>query len=205
MLKKCLADGSDVQLALLNYRNTPRSDTIKSPSERLMSRTTRSTLPTAERKLRPKVTINVYSTLKDARLKQKYYADRQSKTAPEVRVGDKVRIQKNRRNWESATIVKKTTQPRSFIVQRTDGKELRRNTSHIRPTEAFMPVKTESNVIPEDAVEDTTTPAQLPQVVTQQPVNDQPETTATVVDNALPTTRYGRTIRPPLRYGQWVE
>lgn len=48
LLRKCKADHLDVQLALLNYRNTPRSDTIRSPNEGLMSRITRSTVPTAD-------------------------------------------------------------------------------------------------------------------------------------------------------------
>lgn len=41
MLQKCALDNSDIPLALLHHRNTPRSDPIGSPNQRLMSRASR--------------------------------------------------------------------------------------------------------------------------------------------------------------------
>ncbi|XP_018364694.1 PREDICTED: uncharacterized protein K02A2.6-like, partial [Trachymyrmex cornetzi] len=46
MLKKCENDGKDMNLALLEYRNTPISDKIPSPTELMFGRKTRSILPT---------------------------------------------------------------------------------------------------------------------------------------------------------------
>lgn len=45
MLKKCNDDKSDSQLALLHARNTPRSNDIPSPNERLMGRLVRTKMP----------------------------------------------------------------------------------------------------------------------------------------------------------------
>ena len=46
LLEKCRKDGSDVQLGLLNLRNTP-GDGMGSPAQRLLSRRTRTTIPTS--------------------------------------------------------------------------------------------------------------------------------------------------------------
>lgn len=148
LLKKCSIDNSDVQMALLNRRNVPRSESIPSSNERLMSRITRTAIPTAEKKLAPIINTKVHENLKAAREKQKEFADNHSKQAPHISVGDNVRIQQDHRNWTNATIVQSTPHPRAFIVQRADGSQLRRNTSHIRPTEATIPTNTNTAIIP---------------------------------------------------------
>ena len=44
-LAKCRKDGTDINLALLNQRNTPRDNVLGSPAQRLMSRRLKSTIP----------------------------------------------------------------------------------------------------------------------------------------------------------------
>ncbi|XP_063912667.1 uncharacterized protein LOC135129444 [Zophobas morio] len=53
IFRKCLMDGTEVQLVLLNYRNTPRNNNTVSPNQRLMSRTTRSTLQSSHANIKP--------------------------------------------------------------------------------------------------------------------------------------------------------
>ena len=53
-LRKCSVDKSDVQLALLNWKNTPTNDLLSSPNQRLFSRITRSLIPTIDNNLKPK-------------------------------------------------------------------------------------------------------------------------------------------------------
>lgn len=45
MLKKCLIDGKDIHLALLEYRNTPIDSELKSPNEMMLGRQVPSILP----------------------------------------------------------------------------------------------------------------------------------------------------------------
>ena len=53
LLKKAANDGKDLQLALLDYRNTLWSNTIGSPVQRLMGRQTKALVPTTGTLLKP--------------------------------------------------------------------------------------------------------------------------------------------------------
>ena len=54
LLKKAIHDKQDPYITLLDYRNTPFSDTLGSPAQRLMGRRTKSLIPTMEKLLQPK-------------------------------------------------------------------------------------------------------------------------------------------------------
>ena len=53
LMTKAAHNGSDLQLALLEYRNTPWSDTIGPPVQRLMGRRTKTLVPTTGSLLKP--------------------------------------------------------------------------------------------------------------------------------------------------------
>lgn len=54
LLERCSRDGSNLYLGLLNLRNTPRDSPLGSPAQRLLSRRTRTVLPTSPKFLNPK-------------------------------------------------------------------------------------------------------------------------------------------------------
>ena len=58
LLKKVKHTGQDMHIAILEWRNTP-NNTGSSPVQRLMSRRTKTLLPTAEELLKPRVVDNV--------------------------------------------------------------------------------------------------------------------------------------------------
>lgn len=161
MLRKCTLDGTDVNLALLNYRNTPRDRQLGSPNQRLMSRKTRSVLPTNEELLKPKVITKVTDQLADLRKIQKDYHDRNTVHAPTIKVGDDVRMQRGNRDWIAAKVTQQSDKPRSFIVEANNGRQYRRNTIHLRQTPAKI-VEPPSVVV---------TPSTQPP---EQQINDQP-------------------------------
>lgn len=125
-------------MALLTYRNTPRDDTLGSPSERLMSRKTRSPIPTDEQQLKPHIVDSVFEQLSALRAKQKAYHDRGAKPARQIQVGDDVRLQQGAHDWIGATVKGASEKPRSFIVETADGRTFRRNTSHLHATRAKL-------------------------------------------------------------------
>ncbi|KAF2905567.1 hypothetical protein ILUMI_00615 [Ignelater luminosus] len=93
LLDKCLEESSDVQLALLHHRNTPRP-TLGSPIQRLMSRRTKTLLPIHNKLLFSKIIANVPDKLQHIKVKEKYYADKGKKNMPRYEQGEKVLVRK---------------------------------------------------------------------------------------------------------------
>lgn len=201
MLRKCLMDGSDVQLALLNFRNTPGSDNLNSPSQRLMSRVTRNLLPIGKALLVPKVIVNVSEQLNKKRNLQKIYSDKHSKRAPEMSIGDNVRVQNGHRDWIAGKIVEKCNSPRSFIVRTESNGLYRRNTSQLRPTKMISQHSFPEINNPEihenprrhsSVIDDSSHETGSTNNISEPPVTSN-NSSSTMV------TRSGRLVRPPVK------
>lgn len=136
LLRKCTRDKSDIKLALLTCRNTPRNEALGSPNQRLMSRTTRSRIPVTEEQLKPRIVNNVDQQLAALRELQKYYHDRNARPSKQLDVGDQVRLQQGNRDWTGATVTSKTNAPRSYILRTDAGQIFRRNSKHLHATQA---------------------------------------------------------------------
>ncbi|KAK9752874.1 hypothetical protein QE152_g3862 [Popillia japonica] len=120
ILRKCATHNSDIQLALLNFRNTPRNKDLQSPNERLFSRKTRSNIPISQEKLKPKIVEEVETKLKKLRDKQNFYSNRGAKEPELLQQGDKIRYQVGKRDWHNATVTDETKNPRSVIIETND-------------------------------------------------------------------------------------
>lgn len=134
LLVKCTRDNSDVYLALLHARNTPRNEVLKSTNERLLSRLTRTNLPCAKSYLSPKTVTNVPQELHRLRRSQHRYHDRSAQKSPDLSIGDRVRVQMGKRDWKFAEVIDTAGAPRSSIIRTTDGEVYRRNKHHLRKT-----------------------------------------------------------------------
>ena len=136
LIKKATLDKRDPYLALLDYRNTPISDTLGSPVQRLMGRRTRTLLPTTTKLLQPKL-INpqaVHKELRQRKTRQKYYYDRHTATLRPLAVGDTV-MMRTKGKWEPATVIAISQDgPCSYIVNTKGGQSYRRNRRHLKPT-----------------------------------------------------------------------
>ena len=91
-VKKAKRGNKDLQISLLEWRNTPNSNGL-SPVQKLMSRMSRSTIPTTEALLKPGVIDGVYENIKRKRQQAKAAYDKHSKPLPELHVGEAVRLQ----------------------------------------------------------------------------------------------------------------
>ncbi|KAE8737782.1 hypothetical protein FOCC_FOCC016750, partial [Frankliniella occidentalis] len=119
--------------ALLEYNNTPLSGMNVSPSQVLMSRTCRTSVPVLQRNLEPKI-IDVRAQLKRKQDTVKMYHDSHAKVkVVEYQPGDKVSIFRNNK-WCKGKILRKHAAPRSYIVRTSGGSLLRRNTFHLKPS-----------------------------------------------------------------------
>ena len=66
IIKRAKESKSDVYLAILNHRNTPKQNTRNSPAQSLMNRRTKTLLPTTTSLLVPKLTYGQHAALKTA-------------------------------------------------------------------------------------------------------------------------------------------
>ena len=194
LLKKALRDDKDPWLAMLDQRNTPTESLGTSPAQRLMSRRTKTLLPTATNLLYPRVPENVGEKLKLKRQKAKWYHDRSARSLPEIDIGQEVRVAPLQRNetWTQGTCVDKLSD-RSYMVKMDASNQLlRRNRESLKP--AVKPA------VPSEPVE----------VDKSQPVNNNTQPTVPEGKQLTPAppppavkTRT-RVIKPPSRFSDYV-
>ncbi|KAM7310535.1 uncharacterized protein ISCGN_007443 [Ixodes scapularis] len=126
-VKRLLEKSADPYLALLAYRSTP-GPLGKSPSELLMGRRLRSTLPVHPKKLTPCTRGLASLRRKDEafRDKQRRDYDHRNAARPPSRLlpGDQVCVKDCRAR---ATVLRPASRPRSYMVQTETGAELERN------------------------------------------------------------------------------
>ena len=138
ILKKSIRAGTDPYLAVLDYRNTPTQGMTTSPAQRLMSRRTKTLLPTTQSLLLPR-TINLEVEKKELRQRQqaqaKYY-NRSAKDLPSLSEGDVVRMKPFKlgdKSWRKAKVTARLDE-RSYTVETDNGAVYRRNRQHLRKT-----------------------------------------------------------------------
>ena len=132
MLKKCKESGHDLQLALLEYRNTP-VDKIDAPSVLLMGRELRSILPAHNSHLKPRPVLlaDAKKKLESKQTQQRKYYNRGSKALSKLKVGEPVMIQLSNQKWKPA-IVTQVCSDRSYVIRTEDGAEYKRNRVHLK-------------------------------------------------------------------------
>ena len=144
ILRMARASGNDFYLALLNVRNTPQEGYNTSPAQRMMSRSTRTTLPVSTSLLKPHMAKNSSESILQRQAKQRRHYDKGSKALQQLYEGDRVKIQPvtpGQKFWTDGRVVRQV-RPRSYEVQ-ADGKVYVRNRRHLRnyePKEDVGPV-----------------------------------------------------------------
>ena len=83
-MKKARESDQDFYLSLLAWRNTPTEGTGSSPAQRLFSRRTKTSLPTASRRLEPEPVKQVRDKLHERKEIQAKYFNKGSKELPIV-------------------------------------------------------------------------------------------------------------------------
>ena len=136
LMKKSRKAKTDPYLALLEYRNTPSQGTDSSPVVRLMSRRTRSQVPSLPPFLKPVIDHSVHDKLLTNKKRQASYCNKGAKDLTELRSGDTVRLIPPRgvTNEAVKARVDKPVGTRSYEVITEDGARYRRNRRHLRKT-----------------------------------------------------------------------
>ena len=89
---KAKKGGSDAYLALLDYRNTPTQGLDTSPVQRLLSRRTKTLLPTTARLLQPQIPDGQHEKMLSNQERQAKYHDRGARTLSNLKPGETVRM-----------------------------------------------------------------------------------------------------------------
>ncbi len=191
--KQLLRKSSDIHLALLDYRNTPSQGTNTSPAQRLMSRRTKTMLPSTETLLKPQVpdTEEQQRFLRQQQLKQAQYYNKTAKDLPKLAIGDVVRmkpIKNHERIWRKAIVTQKVDD-RSYVVETPEEGTYRRNRYHLRKTKEAAPPKQVEPVV--------VTPADKPVDPPEQPEPAASLTPPTVPVHTEVSSRPTRNRRPP--------
>ncbi len=110
---------NEIEKALLAYRNTSKGN-LGSPNQRLFRRQTRSSLPTTNKQLQPKIIENMEENLKKERERQKFYFDKHTIQRKVPDESDLVMVQHPTiKTWQPAKVMQKHSD-RSLLVQLED-------------------------------------------------------------------------------------
>ena len=132
--KNILKKGCDLDIALLNYRNTQITGVGYTPSQLLMSRIVKTKLPVSETVLEEKSSHDysqVHNKLINKQYLAKQYYDRAAREKPQFDEGQNITM-KVGKNWEPAKVIKPCKEPRSYLVKHENGQVYRRNSSQLR-------------------------------------------------------------------------
>ncbi|KAG1654966.1 hypothetical protein GQR58_024763 [Nymphon striatum] len=121
LLKKAKEDKQDVEISLLELRNTPLKNLGHSPAEILMGCKTRSWLPIKKSVLNP--TQDIHRSIKDnfkkSQQQQKHYYDKTSKNLQKIDENEHVRMRDDGKQWIPAKCIatEDNIEPRSYLLQ----------------------------------------------------------------------------------------
>ena len=191
--KRLLGQSEDPFLAVLSYNATPMPWCNFSPSELLIGRKLRSTIPQTNTVLIPGWPYLKEFKVKNRCLieKQKFYYDQRHQTRYNTPLEDGTDV------WVSkdgdkipGTVTAPTSTPRSYLVQIPAG-QLRRNRSYLTSIPSL-----------EDAAEASTEdqPSEPDEDQLSEPDETEPVRQVPPRNPIMTCTRTGTTIRPPLRF-----
>lgn len=186
---KTSEDGTDYRLALLECLNTPLDSDLASPAELLQSRKLRGIVPVSNKLLQPKLQRNVKNNLLMRQNNQKFYYDKKFRNLSKLCIGQKVKfLDVIKKQWISGTI-SRILSDRSYEITYSNGRITKRNRRHIR-LDSRDRHDTSNNRYNFD-YDDICIPCSS-------------ESHADANKRNVPNyhvTRFGRTVRPPNRWG----
>ncbi|KFM57554.1 Transposon Ty3-I Gag-Pol polyprotein, partial [Stegodyphus mimosarum] len=128
MLEKAVIGNKDPYLVLLEYRNSPISAEIKSPSELMFGRKVNGLVPIKENFIQTKEHAEHKQQLLKRQALQKKYYDKSARPLKPLKIGDNVYINEKGKNLkESGKIMGQAERPRSYRIIRADGRIIERN------------------------------------------------------------------------------
>ncbi|KAK9700896.1 RNase H-like domain found in reverse transcriptase [Popillia japonica] len=208
LIKKVEEENGDIGLALLHVRNTPNKIGF-SPTERLFSRNTRTTIPTIKRNLLPKPIADVTKHIENQRRLSKGYYDRNTRKYPDLKIGQPVSVQVDGKIWSKGNIKEKL--PDNSYIVKVDENCYRRSEVNVKPRQETEESTSDKETTQNDTHNKLTMPPESEDVSSKPATTRQSETTPATrdpeeaqLDEDLQTTRPSRRRHLPLKYKDFV-
>ena len=201
-VKNCLKKSKELkqnpQLALLALRTTPVDNILPSPAELLFNRKIQHQLPQVIQHNSKAEEVKL--RLLDRQAVQKRFYDNGTRELPPLIPNQQVAIQDtNSGLWSPAKVVRHSEEPRSYVVETTDGATRRRNRRHLKDSSRTkQPIATGTDEHDTNSCDDYDHSGPVPTPTSNGTDNPtyNPGPTNTL------RTRSGRTVRPPKRFGE---
>jgi hypothetical protein len=139
LIEKCKEDNTDLYSGLLEYRNTPLSDTLLSPAELMFNRLLRTKIPVNVKLLNAHLwkTEEIKSKVINSQIKQRNYYNVHAKDLPKLKINDQVTYYNHdTKLWQPAKVVAFNNNPRSYKIQNALGNIIVRNRKDLRFSQA---------------------------------------------------------------------
>lgn len=194
----------------MSYRSTPIAVTGASPAQLMTGRQICTTVSVLEKSLRPKPANWDLVYQKDAAAKEAYrlfYSRRHSVCPlPELHPSQNVQVKLDgEKEWKTpATVISRSQEPRSYLVEMDNGTVTRRNRQHLQAVpEAASPVAHQECAapIPQQDCSSPVAVSVVPQDLPQSPPSSG-STQRSSLQSTIPwrLTSRGREVKLPLRF-----
>ena len=199
LMSKAKASGTDPWLAVLDHRNTPTEGIGSSPVQRLMSKRTKTLLPTRASLLKPKTVENAKEKLHAARRKQALHYNMRAKDLPPLTSGQTVRIQplgKRKQPWKKAQVQRKLDHI-SYELTTENGNSVRRNRRHLIATQEMQVEENTTASTPEDPAKKKKDGSSKVDEAASSTEGHQKQQLEMSTNPDVNKTRPGRIVKPP--------
>ena len=198
-VKRILKKTGDPYIGLLEYRNTPVTGMTYSPSQLLMSRTTKTKIPVAQELLEPQLATEVKQQLEACQQHQAHYYNQGAKPLTALEPHAVVRLRQGK-TWTPAIVDAKAETPRSYLVTTETGQQYRRNRKDLLLTGEPPPIIS----VPEDHTTAITQTSQIPVRDESAPTLSPPVTPPVEQTPTPPPRRSTRIKTAPTKFKDYV-
>ena len=200
LFRKCKDAGESFEMALLDHHNTPTPATGFSPAQLMMSRRTKTLLPTTNNLLSPRPSNVHYKEKQIAKQqKQAHYYNRRAKPLSQLTEGQSVRVHSKpgTTSWEKGTVTRAL--PYNSYELEVGGREIRRNRIQIRESQGAHTTS--------DDIKNKTVNTGIPNMSTESPEMSSPKRaiipTQRPANNQPCRTRSGHIVHPPKHFKEY--
>lgn len=201
IIKKSEGKSDGLDIALLQYRNSPLKYIDYSPAQLLMSRNCKTKLPSNNEFLKPKLCQNVYEKLQERQNCYKKYYNRQAKDLKPICPNADINVYNHvKKKWEPGQVICEHSTPRSYLIKDSENNVVRRNRIDLKEsTNKFVP-----NVPPlyecstsNSNLKNVEQPAELVEGLPEADLEIELDKCPSITKQLIPKTRSGRVVRKP--------